>query len=136
MADSVDFLRKPVLVLGASGHIGARVVGALSASSRYRPVRASRRSGLAVDATKRDGVRSALRGVEYVVNCIAGTSHAMLRTTKVLCDEARASPPRRIIHLSSCSRAHASLRSPRTSVDRMIAASVQQERGRLRAALS
>jgi nucleoside-diphosphate-sugar epimerase len=101
MPDSIDFSRKLVLVLGASGYIGSRVVAALSASPVYRPVAASRRAGLAVDATKPDSVRRALRGVDYVVNCVAGNNHAMLRTTEVLCDAARASPPRRIIHLSS-----------------------------------
>ncbi|WP_428489958.1 NAD-dependent epimerase/dehydratase family protein [Rhodopila sp.] len=101
MPDSVDFSRKLVLVLGASGYIGSRVVAALSGSPIYRPVAASRRSDPGVDATKPDNVRKALRGVDYVVNCIAGSNQAMLRTTEVLCEAARASPPMRIIHLSS-----------------------------------
>jgi nucleoside-diphosphate-sugar epimerase len=101
MPDSVDFSRKPVLVLGASGYIGSRVVAALSGSAIYRPVAASRRSGLMVDATNPDSVRAALRDVDAVVNCIAGNDKTMLRTTAVLCDAARAGPPRRIVHLSS-----------------------------------
>jgi 2-alkyl-3-oxoalkanoate reductase len=101
MPDSVDFSRKLVLVLGASGFIGSRVVAALARSPIYRPVAASRRSKLVVDATNPESVRAALRDVEYVVNCIAGNDRAMVRTTQVLFDGARASPPRRIIHLSS-----------------------------------
>ena len=101
MPDSVDFSRKLVLVLGASGYIGSQVVAALSASPIYRPVAASRRSSVAIDATKPDSVRSTLRGVDYVINCIAGNEQTMLRTTQVLCDAARACPPRRMIHLSS-----------------------------------
>jgi nucleoside-diphosphate-sugar epimerase len=101
MPDSVDFSRKPVLVLGASGYIGSRVVAALSASAVYRPVAASRRSGLMVDATNPDSLRVALRDVDCVVDCIAGSNQAMVQSTKVLCDVARASPPRRIVYLSS-----------------------------------
>lgn len=101
MPDSVDFSRKRVLVLGASGFIGSRVVAALGNSPNFSPVAASRRSGLMVDATNPDSVRSAVRDVDYVVNCIAGNERTMLRSTEVLCDVARKDPPRRIIHLSS-----------------------------------
>jgi 2-alkyl-3-oxoalkanoate reductase len=99
MPDSLDFSRKPVLVLGASGFIGSRVIAALSGNPLYRAFAASRRSPLAVDATDRDSVRAALQDVHCVINCIAG--NAMVRATQVLCDVARASPPRRIVHLSS-----------------------------------
>ena len=101
MPDSVDFSPKQVLVLGASGYIGSRVVAALAATATYRPVAASRRSGLTVDATRPESVRKALRGIDYVVNCIAGNNQAIVRTTQVLCDAAREAPPRRIIYLSS-----------------------------------
>lgn len=101
MPDSIDFSRKLVLVLGASGYIGSRVVAALSANPVYRPVAASRRAGLVVDATKPDSVRAALGDVDCVVNCIAGNSRTMVRSTEVLCDAARSGPPRRIVHLSS-----------------------------------
>ncbi len=104
MADLHDMPRKPVLVLGASGFIGRKAVAALQADPRYRPIGAARRTALdvqSVDATNRDAVASALRNVEYVVNCIAGSSRTMIASTQALCDAARLEPPRRIVHLSS-----------------------------------
>lgn len=101
MPDSVDFSRKPVLVLGASGFIGSHVVAALKGNPLYRPVAASRRAGLLVDTTNPENMRAALRDVDLVVNCMGGKNAAMVRSTEVLCDAARLSPPRRIIHLSS-----------------------------------
>jgi nucleoside-diphosphate-sugar epimerase len=101
MPDSVDFSRKPVLILGASGFIGSRVVAALAGHPMYRPIAASRRSAVALDATNTDAVRAALRDVQCVVNCIAGDEPAMVRSTQALCDAARAAPPHRIVHLSS-----------------------------------
>ena len=101
MPDSLDLSPKPVLVLGASGYIGSRVVAALSSSVVYRPVAVSRRSAIALDATDPGSVRAALGDVDCVINCIAGSDRTMVRVTEVLCETARASPPRRIIHLSS-----------------------------------
>jgi nucleoside-diphosphate-sugar epimerase len=101
MPDTMEFSRTPVLILGASGFIGSRVMAALAAGPRYRPVAASRRSTPPVDATDAKGVTAALRGVDCVVNCIAGSEKAMVRSTQVLCDAARSTPPRRIVHISS-----------------------------------
>ena len=101
MPDMVEFSRKPVLVLGASGYIGSRVVTALSASPSYRPIAASRRSGLVLDATNPAAVRDALTDMPYVINCVAGKPSTMVESTQALCDAARAMPPRRIVHLSS-----------------------------------
>ena len=101
MPDSMEFSRKPVLILGASGFIGSRVVAALAGSPLYRPVAASRRSAMPVDATDPDAVRVALRDADCVVNCVAGNDRTMVRATQVLCDAARACPPRRIVHISS-----------------------------------
>ena len=103
MPDSVDFSRKPVLVLGASGFIGSRVVAALAGSPIYRPLAASRHSAVAVDATNLQSMLGALHDVDCVVNCMAGSEKAMVRATQVLCEAARSSPPRRIVHLSSMS---------------------------------
>lgn len=101
MPDSIDYSRKPVLVLGASGFIGSRVVAALERNPLYRPIAASRRSAVSVDATNMASMLTALRDVDCVVNCIAGKEAAMVRATQVLCDAARSAAPRRIVHLSS-----------------------------------
>lgn len=109
MADSLDFPRRPVLVLGASGFIGSRLVTALSDSLTYRPVAASRRVGpasydaLAFDATRPTAMRAALCNADAVVNCISGSNQTMIAATQALCDAARANPPNRIVHLSSMS---------------------------------
>jgi nucleoside-diphosphate-sugar epimerase len=101
MPDTLEILQKPVLVLGASGFIGSRVVAALSADPRYRPIAASRHSDLTLDATDAGAVREAMNGVAFVINCIAGSPGAMVKSTQALCDAARSVPPRRIVHLSS-----------------------------------
>jgi nucleoside-diphosphate-sugar epimerase len=104
MPDSIDFSRKPVLILGASGFIGSHVAAALANHPAYRPIAASRRpagNGLAMDATNPGSMRAALPDVDFVINCIAGSDRTMVRSTEVLCDAARISPPRRIVHLSS-----------------------------------
>ena len=101
MPDSVVIPLKPVLILGASGFVGSRVVAALSDHPIYRPVAASRHSGLALDATDALALHAVLRDFDCVVNCIAGSNTAMIRSTQALCDVARTLPPRRIVHLSS-----------------------------------
>ena len=105
MADFTDLHRQPVLVLGASGFIGSRVVAALADNATLRPVPVARRftgsGSIVADATNADAMRSALSEGAFVVNCIAGNDRAMIRTTEVLCEAARLTPPRRIVHLSS-----------------------------------
>jgi 2-alkyl-3-oxoalkanoate reductase len=101
MPDSIEFSRKPVLVLGASGFIGSRVAAALAGSPNFTAVAASRRSAVAVDATNMAQVRAALAGVDCVINCIAGPDSVMVRSTRTLCEAARSRGPRRIVHLSS-----------------------------------
>lgn len=92
--------RKSVLVLGASGFIGSRVIAALAASSAYRLIGASRHSDdLRLDATDLIAMGRALIQCDYVINCIAGRS--MLRATTTLCDAARITAPYRIVHVSS-----------------------------------
>lgn len=86
-----------VLVLGASGYVGSHVLRALETDGRYRPVGASRRSAYRLDATRPADVARALQGIDFVVNCIAGTS----RATEMLCRAAKAGTVRRIVHMSS-----------------------------------
>jgi nucleoside-diphosphate-sugar epimerase len=92
-----------VLVLGADGFVGTRVVAALAASDWAAPVAGSRRatgSGerIVLDATDRDAVARALEGIDAVVNCIAGDAATIENNATALF---AAAGPRRIVHLSS-----------------------------------
>lgn len=97
-----------VLVLGAGGFIGGRTVAALARTSDLRPIAAVRRgrptsgpASLVCDATDRAALARALEGVEYAVNCVAGEDDTMVKATEALCDTARRSGLRRLVHLSS-----------------------------------
>ena len=99
-----------VLVLGAGGFIGRRVVAALAASDWAIPVAAGRRAAPAgatgesiqLDATDAGALRSALQDAVGVVNCVAGSADTIVRGAAALFDVARALPaPPRIVHLSS-----------------------------------
>lgn len=97
----------PVIVLGANGFVGRRVVQFLLDAPGVRPVAASRRApakavpGVEVrlcDAIDTASVAAAAAGCAYAVNCVAGDAETMLAATRNLC----AVPGmRRIVHLSS-----------------------------------
>ncbi|MCJ2015114.1 NAD-dependent epimerase/dehydratase family protein [Methylobacterium sp. J-076] len=100
----------PVLVLGASGFVGRRLVAALAAEPDFRPIALARRPspGAApgvetrqADATDPAALAQALQGVAMAVNCIAGGEDAMVGATRHLCDAAPAAGVRRLVHLSS-----------------------------------
>jgi nucleoside-diphosphate-sugar epimerase len=101
-----------VIVLGAGGFIGRRIVAALAASGWARPVAAGRRIAsvdlggriekVPVDATDPAQLGSVLAGATGVVSCIAGSARdirvsggALLQATAGLPD------PPRIVYLSS-----------------------------------
>jgi nucleoside-diphosphate-sugar epimerase len=106
-----DVVSPRVLVLGANGFIGRRLVEALARDGLFRPVAAVRGHrgrpdwpGIEVvicDATDRAALSRALSGVSYAVNCVAGSEKGMVAATRVLCDTARRSGLRRLVHLSS-----------------------------------
>ncbi|WP_158258729.1 hypothetical protein [Rhodopila globiformis] len=82
MADSLDSSRKPVLVPGASGFIGARLDAALSAATTCRPVAACRRpgaNGIAWNAIDPTALRAALRDLDHVVTGTAGSDRTMVQ---------------------------------------------------------
>jgi nucleoside-diphosphate-sugar epimerase len=103
--------RRRVLVLGASGFIGRRVLETLATSDWALPVGASRRGmpgktcgveTLRLDATQPAALQAALRDVAGVVNCVAGDSNSIVAGARVLFDAAsRMTPPPRIVHLST-----------------------------------
>jgi nucleoside-diphosphate-sugar epimerase len=105
-------MKQRVLVLGANGFIGKRVVAALASSDWALPIAAGRRpvtdSASArverqqIEATNRAQIARALQGVTAVVNCIAADAKTMVTSAEVLFGAAleQVKQPR-IIHLSS-----------------------------------
>jgi nucleoside-diphosphate-sugar epimerase len=101
-----------VLVLGANGFIGRRLVvqlarmdGVTVVAAGRSPIRAFLSDSIdrrVVDATDELALRNALIGVTGVVNCIAGSPDTIVASARALfAAAARASPAPRIVHLSS-----------------------------------
>lgn len=81
-----------VLILGGNGFVGSAVAQWLATHTRFIPVIASRRrSNTSVfeervcDATERDSVIAAARGVAYVVDCVLGDAATMQAATRNVC---------------------------------------------------
>jgi nucleoside-diphosphate-sugar epimerase len=105
-------MKQSVLVLGASGFIGSRVVNALAASDWAAPIAASRRAlpsvsagqpkSVRLDATDERQVHCAMEGVTGVVNCVLGSPATIRVSARVLFEVSRSMPQQlRIVHLSS-----------------------------------
>jgi nucleoside-diphosphate-sugar epimerase len=96
-----------VLVLGGSGYIGARLCERLAASGWATPVCASSRQSAAgsvrVDTTDMSSLVHALRDVDAVVNCVAGSRRAIADGAKALVLACIETSCPRIVHLSSMS---------------------------------
>ena len=101
-----------VLVLGASGFIGRRIVAALVADGDFQPVAASRQAAgiawgrnveaLNVDASDPKGLRAALTGAQAVINCVAGHPALIRNVAQGLFAAAIAMPtPPRVVNLGS-----------------------------------
>src|SRR5271167_1288217 len=101
-----------VLVLGANGFIGRRVVVQLSHDAAVTITAAGRNPVLAnpaenvhtlvLDATDEYAMRRALTGVTGVVNCIAGSPDTIVSSARRLFTAAaQIHPAPRIVHLSS-----------------------------------
>lgn len=97
-----------VLVLGAGGFIGRRVVAALAATPWATPVAALHRSAPpagAVETVRLDAADVAVladvvANADAVVNCITGGAATIVDTARALFSAARRTP-RRVVHLSS-----------------------------------
>jgi nucleoside-diphosphate-sugar epimerase len=97
-----------VLVLGGSGYIGSRLCAMLADSGWAAPVSASRHAiwdtqSLPLDTTDAASLKRALRGMDAVVNCVAGSAQAIAQGAHVLVQAANESGCQRIVHLSTMS---------------------------------
>lgn len=99
-----------VLVLGATGFIGQRLVARLRDSGWATPVLAGRRAPVArsdglefrhVDTLDAGSLRQALGDVDAVVNCVAGEGDAIARGAQLLVEAALQTSRPRIVHMSS-----------------------------------
>lgn len=93
-----------VLVLGGHGYIGAHLVRHLLASGQDAPLVASRHArggSLALDARDPVALARALRGVDAVVNCVAGSAAAITDGAWALAQAAAQARIGSVVHLSS-----------------------------------
>jgi len=101
-----------ILVLGGSGHIGKRLAEVLKNTAWATPIIASRGklrdaagsvATIQADALDLAGLSSALRGVDAVVNCVAGDARSIAAGMHTLVQAALGTGCRRIVHLSTMS---------------------------------
>ncbi len=97
-----------VLVLGGSGYIGSRLCSMLEGSGWATPISGSRGAArgigsVQVDTTNMESMRAAMRDVDAVVNCVAGSAEAIAQGAKVLLQAATDASCQRIVHLSTMS---------------------------------
>jgi nucleoside-diphosphate-sugar epimerase len=109
-ADTLDRMKQPILVLGANGFIGRRVIAALAVSGWAEPIAGVRRAGTpaaipvkqcVVDATNAGSMRSALQGVSAVVNCTAPPPAQIVSSVEALVQAI--TDDIRVVHLSTMS---------------------------------
>ncbi|MBG9390106.1 NAD-dependent epimerase/dehydratase family protein [Caenimonas aquaedulcis] len=98
-----------ILVLGGSGYIGSRLCAMLSSSGWATPINGSARRNVPgienrrVDTRDKGSMFEALRGVDAVVNCVAGSADAIASGAAALTHAAIEADCQRIVHLSSMS---------------------------------
>ena len=105
-------MKPRILVLGAGGFIGRRVVSALAATDWATPVCAHHRAAssaptteqMVINAVDESQLKQALRGIDAVVNCVAGDRTVIVDGARALFLAANAqSRPPRIVQLSTMS---------------------------------
>lgn len=105
-------MKQHVLVLGASGFIGRRIVAALAQTQWARPVAASRNIAgaplgagidkVTLDATSEADLKRALASADAVVSCIAGNAADIVASGQALFSVLLQAPcPPRVVYLSS-----------------------------------
>lgn len=95
-----------VLVLGADGFVGRKVVAALDAAEWAVPVAGTRRSiahssrieRRRVDATDAASLATALDGIDALVNCVAGDAATIIANAEAI---AATAGDRHVVHMSS-----------------------------------
>ena len=93
-----------VLVIGATGYIGTRLTARMHAQGGYTPVCAARSAsvhGLRLDTRDEATLTQALRGVDAVVNCVAGSASAIAGGAWALARAARKTRVQAVVHVSS-----------------------------------
>jgi nucleoside-diphosphate-sugar epimerase len=109
---SVSQSAQPVVVLGANGFVGRRVVQYLAATETFRPIAAVRKpvrndttdvEWRICDAVDAASVAAALADCAYAVNCVGGDAKTMEAATHNLCQGGMTAKLRRIVHVSSMS---------------------------------
>lgn len=100
-------MKQTVLVLGAGGYVGGKLMAALTQCDDMQPIAGLRRkravagqASLCLDATDPQALAQALRGVDVVVNCIGPAPDVMLKAAQALLQAAQDSQPL-IVHFSS-----------------------------------
>jgi nucleoside-diphosphate-sugar epimerase len=100
-----------VFILGATGHVGRRLLEVLAETPGINTVGASRHkrevppSGnwIQIDIRDEKAMRAALRGQDAVINCVAGSGSAIEDGTHTLVGAAKAVGCPRLVHLSTMS---------------------------------
>lgn len=99
-----------VLVLGATGHVGSRLVSYLKkrdyeiiAASRGRLSETIHDWQVKLDSLDLDGMTHYLQSVDAVVNCVAGDKHSIAKGAEILVQAAIVADLPKIIHLSTMS---------------------------------
>ena len=98
-----------VLVLGATGHIGLRLMETLESTPGVLPSGASRGRSMSpagldamrVDTRDAASLAAALRGFDAVVNCVAGSAPAISEGSLRLVQACQSAGCARIVHLST-----------------------------------
>jgi len=96
-----------VLVLGASGYIGSRLLAMLRETGWAQAIGASSRARgegqLRLDTRDGAALTQALRGMDAVINCVAGDAGSIALGARMLAEAASTAGCPRVVHLSSMS---------------------------------